>query len=85
MVQFEYVQVQEKTDRVLIEEMKGRDIQAFSRQKGVELIKRSRSYFWSADKELRACCTVSKRYSGDYLNLSKVGRKYSLESYRFQL
>jgi hypothetical protein len=29
-------------------------------------LKRSRTFFWSADKKLRVCCTVSKRYEGDY-------------------
>ncbi len=59
-------QTQEKTDRALIEEMKDRAIKGFSAVKGIELVRRSRSYFWSADKHLRACCTVSKRYDNDY-------------------
>jgi hypothetical protein len=59
-------QTQEKTDRALIEEMKVRAIKGFSAFKGTELVRRSRSYFWSADKQLRACCTVSKRYHNDY-------------------
>ena len=46
--------------------MKERAIKAFSIHKGAEFIKRNRSYFWSADKHFRACCTVSKRYEGDY-------------------
>ena len=29
-------------------------------------MKRSRTLFWSPDKELRVCCAVSKRYEGDY-------------------
>lgn len=59
-------QPQEKTERSLIEQMKDRAIKGFSSHKGQELVRRSRSYFWSADKTLRACCTVSKRYEGDY-------------------
>lgn len=59
-------QTQEKTDRTLIEEMKDRATKGFSALKGVELVRQSRSYFWSADKQLRACCTVSKRYDNDY-------------------
>ncbi len=59
-------QTQEKTDRALIEEMKNRAIKGFSTAKGIELVRRSRSYFWSVDKHLRACCTVSKRYDNDY-------------------
>jgi len=59
-------QTQERTDRSLIEEMKDRAIKGFSKMKGVELVRRSRSYFWSADKQFRACCTVSKRYDNPY-------------------
>jgi len=59
-------QTQAKTDRALIEEMKNRSIKGFSALKGIELVRQSRSYFWSADKHLRACCTVSKRYDNDY-------------------
>jgi hypothetical protein len=59
-------QRQGKTKRALIEEMKGRAINGFSATKGVELVRRNSSYFWSADRQLRACCTVSKRYDNDY-------------------
>jgi hypothetical protein len=43
-------------------------VDAFALLKGKELIKRSRTLFWSPDKELRVCCAVSKRYEvkGDY-------------------
>lgn len=46
--------------------MKERAIKGFSLLKGVELLRRSRSYFWSVDKQIRACCTVSKRYDNEY-------------------
>ncbi|MCA2968231.1 MAG: hypothetical protein INH43_06930 [Acidobacteriaceae bacterium] len=59
-------QAQEKTARAVIEDMKDLAIRGFSSFKGTELIRRGRSYFWSADKVLRACCTVSKRYNNDY-------------------
>ncbi len=59
-------QLQEKTDRALIGVMKDRMIKGFSATKGAELVRRNRSYFWSADKYVRACCTVSKRYANDY-------------------
>ncbi len=39
---------------------------AFAVLKGKELVKRSRTLFWSPDKDLRVCCAVSKRYEGDY-------------------
>lgn len=41
-------------------------VDAFAASKGTELVKRSRTLFWSADKSLRVCCAVSKRYEGDY-------------------
>jgi len=54
------------TDPFLLNAKRQRAIDSFSALKGKELIKRSRTFFWSADKELRVCCTVSKRYEGDY-------------------
>jgi hypothetical protein len=59
-------QTQKRTERALIDEMKDRAIEGFSALKGVELVRRGRSYFWSPDKHLRACCTVSKRYDNEY-------------------
>jgi hypothetical protein len=41
-------------------------VEAFAALKGKELVKQSRTLFWSPDKELRVCCAVSKRYEGDY-------------------
>lgn len=41
-------------------------VEAFATLKGKELVKQSRTLFWSPDKELRVCCAVSKRYEGDY-------------------
>jgi len=40
----------------------------FARLRGKELVKRSKTLFWSPDKEFRVCCAVSKRYEakGDY-------------------
>ncbi len=56
----------EKTGRALIEEIKDRAVAGFSKLKGVEFLRRGRSYFWSSDRRLRVCCTVSKRYEKDY-------------------
>lgn len=41
-------------------------VDAFGKLKGKELVRRSRTLFWSTDKELRVCCAVSKRYESDY-------------------
>ncbi|HEY6252840.1 MAG TPA: hypothetical protein VI685_23020, partial [Candidatus Angelobacter sp.] len=41
-------------------------VDAFAAVKGNEIVKRSRTLFWSTDKALRACCAVSKRYEGEY-------------------
>ncbi|MEP7364040.1 MAG: hypothetical protein ABI972_12355 [Acidobacteriota bacterium] len=58
--------IQDRTDRALIEIMKERAISAFGSFKAQSVVRRGRSYFWSADKSLRACCTVSKRYENAY-------------------
>lgn len=41
-------------------------VEALARAKGRELVRYSRTLFWSADKTFRVCCAVSKRYEGDY-------------------
>jgi hypothetical protein len=41
-------------------------VDAFGKLKGKELVRRSRTLFWSTDQELRVCCAVSKRYESDY-------------------
>jgi hypothetical protein len=59
-------QSQTFTDPFLLNAKRQKAIESFSALKEKELIKRSRTFFWSADKELRVCCTVSKRYEGEY-------------------
>jgi hypothetical protein len=41
-------------------------IDAFAALHAKELVKRSKTLFWSPDKEFRVCCAVSKRYESDY-------------------
>ena len=43
-------------------------VDAFGQLKGKELVRRSKTLFWSPDKGFRVCCAVSKRYEvkGDY-------------------
>lgn len=41
-------------------------VEGFTALKNKELVKQSRTLFWSTDKSLRVCCAVSKRYAGDY-------------------
>lgn len=60
------VQTQVRTDFELLNAKRQQAIIAFGKLKGKELIKRSRTLFWSSDKELRVCCAVSKRYESDY-------------------
>ncbi len=55
-----------RTDPELLNAKRQQAGDAFSALKGKELVKRSRTLFWSSDKELRVCCAVSKRYEGDY-------------------
>jgi hypothetical protein len=40
-------------------------VYAFAKTKGKELVKRSRTLYWSPDKKLRVCCAVSKKYDRD--------------------
>lgn len=57
---------QVRTDYDLLNAKRQAAIDAFAALKGQELLRRSRTLFWSADKELRVCCAVSKKYEGDY-------------------
>lgn len=56
---------QSHTDTDLIDAKRQQSIEGFSSLKQLDLIKRSRTFFWTADKEVRVCCTVSKRYEND--------------------
>ncbi|MDR3711823.1 MAG: hypothetical protein P4L51_03320 [Puia sp.] len=57
---------QNRTDYELLNAKRQEAVEAFSELKGKELVKRSRTLFWSSDKELRVCCAVSKKYESDY-------------------
>jgi hypothetical protein len=59
---------QDRTAPELLNGRRQQAVDAFAVLKGKELVKRSRTLFWSPDKELRVCCAVSKRYEvkGDY-------------------
>ena len=55
-----------RTDPELLNAKRQQAVDAFAAFRGKELVKRSRTLFWSPDKDLRVCCAVSKRYEGDY-------------------
>lgn len=59
---------QDRTDPELLNAKRQEAVEAFAALRGKELVKRSRTLFWSPDKQLRVCCAVSKRYrtKGDY-------------------
>jgi hypothetical protein len=57
---------QERTEPELINAKRQQAVDAFAISKGKELIKRSRTLYWSPDKEFRVCCAVSKKYDKDY-------------------
>jgi len=57
---------QERTDPDLLNDKRLEAVEAFARLKGNELVRHSRTLFWSSDRTLRVCCAVSKRYEGDY-------------------
>jgi hypothetical protein len=40
-------------------------VEQFAASKLQEVVKRSRTMYWSADKTFRVCCAVSKRYTGN--------------------
>lgn len=55
-----------KTAPELLNAKRQEAVDAFALLKGKDLVKQSRTLYWSSDKELRVCCAVSKRYAGDY-------------------
>ncbi|HUY14833.1 MAG TPA: hypothetical protein VMX16_14565 [Terriglobia bacterium] len=55
-----------RTDPELLNTKRQQAVDAFALLKGQELVRRSKTLFWTPDKELRVCCVVSKRYEGDY-------------------
>jgi len=57
---------QDRTDPDLLSAKRLDAVEAFARSKGQELVRHSRTLFWSSDKTFRVCCAVSKRYEGDY-------------------
>ena len=58
------------TERAIIEDIRSKIINDFSRRANVSLINKSKALFWSPDKESRVACTISKHYpsstSADY-------------------
>jgi len=48
-----------------LEAKRRQTVEAFAALRSKELVKRSRTMFWSADKQFRVCCAVSKRYAGN--------------------
>jgi hypothetical protein len=57
---------QVRTDPELLNTKRQHVVDAFALMKGKELVRRSKTLFWSPDKEQRVCCAVSKRYDSDY-------------------
>lgn len=53
----------EFTDPTLMQEKREQIINAFSRNHGVKLIRRSRALYWNSEHSFRTVCTVSKRYT----------------------
>lgn len=55
-----------RTDPEHLNAKRQQAVDAFAALKSQELVRQSRTLFWSPDKNLRVCCAVSKRYEGDY-------------------
>jgi hypothetical protein len=49
-----------------LEAKRRQTVEAFAALRSKELVKRSRTMFWSADKQFRVCCAVSKRHAGSH-------------------
>lgn len=60
------IYAQDRTDPALLNMKRLNTVESFGKMKNQVLVKNSRTLFWSADKKLRVCCAVSKRYEGDY-------------------
>lgn len=56
---------QVRTEPELLDAKRQQAVDAFAAVKRRELIKRSRTLFWSPDKDFRVCCAVSKKYEKD--------------------
>jgi hypothetical protein len=56
---------QTKTEPELLNLKRQQAVFAFAKTKVTELVKRSRTLYWSPDKKLRVCCVVSKKYERD--------------------
>jgi hypothetical protein len=52
---------QDRTNRELISLKREQTVEAFAKMKGKELVRQSRTSFWSPDKEMRVCCAVSEK------------------------
>jgi hypothetical protein len=57
---------QARTEPELLNAKRQQAVDAFAAIRGKELVKKSRTLYWSPDKRFRVCCAVSKKYSGDY-------------------
>lgn len=57
---------QVRTEPELLNAKRQQVVDSFAALKGKELIKKSRTLYWSPDKSLRVCCAVSKKYEGEY-------------------
>ena len=57
---------QDRTDSDLLNSKRQEAVDAFAVAKGKDLIRYSRTLYWSSDKKIRTCCAVSKRYQIDY-------------------
>jgi hypothetical protein len=57
---------EERAEPDLLNKRRQEAVDVLAQLKGKKLIRHSRTLFWSSDKKLRVCCTVSKRYERDY-------------------
>lgn len=54
----------EFTDSTLLQEKRVSIIETLSQREGTHLLQKSRAQYWNANRDVRAVCSISKRYSG---------------------
>lgn len=62
--QVAHIQVRTDQDKLNLKRLQ--TVDSFGELKGKELVRRSKTLFWSSEKDLRICCAVSKKYDSDY-------------------
>jgi len=58
----------EFTDSALLQEKRVSIIDTLAQREGTHLLQKSRAQYWNANRDVRAVCSISKRYTGKNQN-----------------